>query len=150
MSESFRLPEAIIEMSESKTWEEAKLEWSLSYIEYAEDAEVAEGVYSCLCGKEHLRELCYIVNGYNGKTALVGNKCIKKFMDHIQDMDSVFYAIKNKKLNKDIIEYAKEQKIISSRQYAFLSKWARKRNLDENQAMICELLMEKIISRCLI
>jgi hypothetical protein len=150
MSESFRLPEAIIEMSEANTWDEAKLEWSLSYIEYAEDIEVADGAYSCLCGQEHLRELCYISNKYNGRLALVGNKCIKKFMEHIEDMDSVFYAIKNKKLNKDIIEYAKKHDIISDKQYAFLCRWARKRNLDENTTIVCELLMEKIISRCMI
>jgi hypothetical protein len=150
MVESYKLPESIIAMSEADNWDEAKLEWSLSYIEYAEDSEVAEGAYSCLCGKEHLRELCYIVNKYNGKKALVGNKCIKKFMEHIEDMDSVFYAIKNKKLNKDIIEYARKRDIITEKQYAFLCKWSRKRNLDENTEIVCELLMEKIISRCVI
>jgi hypothetical protein len=74
--------------------------------------------------------------------------CIKN-IGH-EDMDSVFYAIKNKKLNKDIIEYARKRDIITEKQYAFLCKWSRKRNLDENTEIVCELLMEKIISRCVI
>jgi hypothetical protein len=67
------LVEAICAASNSKLWDEARLEWRLAlvYIEY-------DG--TCVCGQHPIHERCEIRNIRNGHTMEVGNICVHQFL----------------------------------------------------------------------
>jgi hypothetical protein len=140
---SYRLFEAIVNLSKSDDWEEARKEWYLAYIEVADNKEVAENEFECLCGHPHLKELCYIKNKINGAEVLVGNCCVKKFMK--LGSDQIFQAIRRGKVNQAAIEYAFEHNIISEWEHEFLSDVWRKRNLSPKQKAIFDKLQARIL-----
>jgi hypothetical protein len=145
---TYRLVEEIMERSESSTWEEAQKEWTLDSIKIADDKEVAEGSYTCLCGHRHLKELCYIINKYNGTEALVGNCCIKKFMHDIKS-DKIFRAINAAKRSKTIsaalIDYCHEHDIINTWEHDFFMDVHRKRKMTDRQSYKFEMVRSKIL-----
>ena len=79
MSE-FKLIEEIIALSEASNWDEAKREWALLHV-YREDDPL-----TCLCGHFPINEICVIGNMKNGREAIVGNVCVKKFMGLPSDL----------------------------------------------------------------
>jgi hypothetical protein len=79
MSE-FKLTEEIINRSQSKVWDMAKLEWSLHKIYEADEPE------TCLCGHFPIIEICTLRNKLNGQFATVGNCCVKKFIGLPSDL----------------------------------------------------------------
>ncbi len=141
---SYRLFEGITNLSTSSIWEEAKKEWRLDHVEMAEDHEVAENKYVCLCGHPHLKELCFIINDFNGNETMVGNHCVKNFMGNIKS-DPLFQAIRQKKLNKALIDYAREHRMITDREYSFLLDVFRKRKRSSKQSAWYESLKGKIL-----
>ena len=60
MSE-YKLTNEIIGLSQSKVWDTAKLEWSLSQIYEADEPE------RCLCGHFPIIEICILQNKFNSK-----------------------------------------------------------------------------------
>lgn len=146
--EKYKLIEEIIGLSVSKQWEEARKEWKLTTIKIADDEEVAEGKYTCLCGHRHLKELCYIMNKRNGNEALVGNCCIKKFMRDIKS-DKIFRAInaakRSKTISSALIDYCYEQGIINSWENGFFADVHRKRKLTDKQKHKFEMVRSKIL-----
>lgn len=148
-AEKYKLVEEIIGLSVSKTWEEAQKEWKLITIRIADDKEVSEGVYTCLCGHRHLKELCFIMNKHNGKEALVGNCCIKKFMHDIKS-DKIFRAINAAKrsntISSALIDYCYEQGIINSWERGFVTDVHRKRKLTNKQRHKYEMVRSKILT----
>ena len=147
-NEKYKLVEEIICLSVSETWEEAQKEWKLDDIKIAEDKEVVEGVYTCLCGHGHLKELCYIKNKHNGAETLVGNCCIKKFMHDIKS-DKIFRAINAAKRSKTIsialIDYCYDHNIINSWEHDFFVDVHRKRKLTDKQQYKSEMVRSKIL-----
>lgn len=142
--EGYDLPRAIIEKSVAKTWEQARKEWVLDSVEYASDVEVANSDYVCLCGHPHLKELCYILNVINDNTALVGNCCVKKFMQNIENTSKIFAAIKDKRLNRALIDYALSHNFINEGEHKFLDSIKMKRKLSSRQAAWKGSLSKKI------
>lgn len=142
--ETYDLPRAIIGKSVAKTWGQARKEWVLDSVEYASDLEVANSDYVCLCGHPHLKELCYIRNTINYDTALVGNCCVKKFMQNIENTSKIFAAIKDKRLNKALIDYALSQGFINEVEHNFLDNIKLKRNLSTKRANWKNELSKKI------
>jgi hypothetical protein len=140
----FRLFEEIINRSEADTWEEAKGEWQLDHTSYASDEEVAHGKYTCLCGHTHLRELCFISNERNGNQTMVGNCCIKKFMEDIQS-DKIFQAVKRKRINSFTLDHAKKLHIIKEWEYNFAKHLIRKRKIPPIKAPIFQAIQSKIL-----
>lgn len=70
-----RLIKTIINLSESKIWERAVLEWEVYDCE--EDPYLCS---TCVCGKENLRYLFTIRNRYNGNFLdPIGSSCINRF-----------------------------------------------------------------------
>ena len=63
---------AILESSNSNTYEEAIKEW----ISYGEEGEGEE--QTCICGHP-IKITCQVINTENGNVLTVGNCCIKKF-----------------------------------------------------------------------
>ena len=148
-TEKYKLVEKIIGLSVSNQWEEAQKEWELIDIRIADDKEVAEGVYTCLCGHQHLKELCFIMNKHNGEKALVGNCCIKKFMRDIKS-DKIFRAINAAKrsntISSALIDYCYEQGIINSWERGFVTDVHRRRKLTDKQRHKYEMVRSKILT----
>jgi len=69
------LTEEVVELSDSKSWDYAVLEWEIFDCEEDEDL-----MSSCICGKENLRYLFTIRNTRNGNLLFpIGSSCIRKF-----------------------------------------------------------------------
>lgn len=137
-SANFKLFQEIIDRSEADTWEEAKEEWFLQYIEMAGEGED----YSCLCTHPHIKELCYIANKKNGNEALVGNCCVKKFME--MESDLLFQAIRRGKVNSAMIEYAFSHNMISKWENSFMLDVMRKRKMTVKQRAVYDRVSDKI------
>lgn len=65
---------AIVELSNSEEWLDAKPEWELHAV-YNDPSERA-----CKCGHQPINQICVIRNRDNGKEAEVGNVCVHNFM----------------------------------------------------------------------
>jgi hypothetical protein len=119
----------IIRRSKSDNWEDAKTEWVLSEV-YEEEEPT-----TCLCGHHPIIEICVIGNKFNGRTATVGNVCVKKFLG--LPSDKIFKSIKkisediSRALNKEALDYANEKGWLRGDDYDFYNNTRRKRNLSE-------------------
>lgn len=139
-----RLTEEIINRSQSRVWEIAKLEWSLYEIYEAEEPE------TCLCGHFPIIEICILLNKMNGQFAKVGNCCVKKFLNLPSVL--IFQAIKRIKkdnhqsLNAEAIQYAYDKGWINEWEYKFSKDTMRKRNLSPNQLCCRIKVNNKVIA----
>ena len=130
MSE-YKLTEEIINRSQSKVWDKAKMEWSLHEIYEADEPEI------CLCGHFPIIEICTLKNKLNGKFARVGNCCVKKFIGLRSDL--IFRAFKRvrediqKSLNAEAIKHAYDKGWINEWEYEFSIDTMRKRILSAKQ-----------------
>jgi hypothetical protein len=70
----YRLVAEIVACSVAGTWDQAKREWELSHVYFAESP------YTCLCGHRPIIECCVLRNRENGNEAVVGNVCVKRFV----------------------------------------------------------------------
>lgn len=73
----FKLVERILSMSFASTWEEAKREWELDSIYFADPWNAG----TCLCGHSPILEQCELFNSLTGETVTVGNHCVGRFLD---------------------------------------------------------------------
>lgn len=130
-TKSQRLAIEIIELSDSPTWDLAKMEWQLSEIYFADDPE------TCLCGHYPILELCIINNIKNSNMATVGNCCVKKFLG--LPSDKIFAAIKRvkkdieKSVNSETLKHAFRKEWISKWEYDFYNNIGSKRLLTNKQ-----------------
>jgi hypothetical protein len=144
MNRKFRLTEEIIKLSESDTWDKAKLEWKLEYIYWSDDAQ------TCLCGHYPIKEICVLENQNNKNFIKIGNCCVKKFVGI--KSDKIFQCLKRIKnnitsgLNAETIEYAFNKKWINKWEYDFSFDTARKKNLSSKQELKRIQINKKIIS----
>ena len=130
MSE-YKLAEAIVALSQGKTWDEAKLEWQLDGIYNQEEAD------TCLCGHFSIAEICVLRNGRNGNSAEIGNVCVKKFLGLPSDL--IFKAIHRvareieRPLNAEAIDHAHRRGWINDWERDFYFDTMRKRVLSAKQ-----------------
>lgn len=144
---TWKLPPNLIALSEAKTWSEALREWNLTDIEQLADE-------TCLCNHYPISEVCHIANEKNGKTAIVGNCCVKRFeVDTVfEGTHKIFSALKrmradeNASANKELIQYAYENKVFSEKDYKFYNDIWRKRKLTEGQEEYKANLNERLIT----
>ena len=128
----FQLTTEILNRSVAKTWDEAKLEWSLLEVY---EAEIPE---TCLCGHFPIVELCLLTNRCNRSQATVGNCCVKRFIG--LPSDKIFQAVKRirkdqtKSLNPEAVQHAYDRHWISEWEKNFYFDIMRKRNLSSKQA----------------
>ncbi|MFA5214838.1 hypothetical protein [Sulfuricurvum sp.] len=143
MSE-YSLTTEIINRSQLKIWDEAKLEWNLYQIYEAEEPE------RCLCGHFPIMEICILKNKLNGQLATVGNCCVKKFISLPSDL--IFQAVKRvrkdkqKSLNSEAIQHAYDKGWINKWEYDFSFNTIRKRNLSEKQLNTRIKVNEKMLA----
>lgn len=131
MADRYRLPEEIIALSVAENWDEARLEWRIEDIYWEEVPD------TCLCGQFPINEMCYLRNIENGRRALVGNVCVRKFMG--LPSGQMFDAIKrvakddSKPLNAEAIGHAFAKGWITEWERKFYFDTWRKRNLSLKQ-----------------
>lgn len=81
-----KLKEAVLEVSCSKNWDEARQEWELLTIYHYPN--------HCQCG-HHIEENCVIHNEKNGNELVVGNVCVNKFgVDRLNVSTNSFNSLK--------------------------------------------------------
>jgi hypothetical protein len=120
-----QLRDAILKLSRAVDWETAKKEWALTSV-----YEVAEPD-TCLCGHFPIIEICGITNRVTGKSADVGNVCIKRFLGIRSDL--IFAGLKRiqkdstKALNADATVFFYERGALTEWEYRFLQNTMRKR-----------------------
>jgi len=142
MSE-YKLSSEIIILSESTSWDVAKLEWDLYEIYEAEEPD------TCLCGHYPIVETCALKNKINFNTAIVGNCCVKKFIG--LPSDKIFQAVKRirknnqKSLNIEAIQHAFDKEWINEWEYNFSIDLMRKRKLSVKQLLTRKNINEKML-----
>ena len=113
----YELTRNIIALSGTRNWDEAKLEWDLVNI----FKQTQSG--KCLCGHAPITEHCVLLNRKNGKTVIVGNVCVKKFLG--LPADKIFHAIERiekdltRSLNAETIDFAHKQGWMNDREREF-------------------------------
>jgi len=140
----FKLTEEIIKLSNSDSWNNAKIEWDFDYAYYSEDLQ------TCLCGHHPIKNICVIKNTENKNEAEVGNCCVNKFLG-IEDGNKIFTSIKKlkvditKSMNSEVLEYLRKKKVLTDFDYTFYSDTIRKRKLSEKQQAIRERINQNLI-----
>ena len=140
-----KLTNEIVANSEATTWDQAKLEWFLDDINFLEEPE------SCICGHYPIIEECTIKNSRTGKSLVVGNQCVNKFLNNL-DSAKLFQAIKKvrqditKSFNPVMIDYALKKGWINDWEKNFYIDTWRKRNLSNKQSTIRIRINNKIVT----
>jgi hypothetical protein len=139
-----QLMAGIIELSVSKIWGVAKLEWDLDYIFWNHDGT------NCLCGHYPIKEVCVLLNNLNGNTAIVGNVCVNRFVGIASNklFDGINKIRKriDKAANYETIGYVFNKKWINSNSYSFYCNTLLKRKLSPKQ-MLWRISINRTILR---
>lgn len=146
---NYRLASEIIQRSEAKSWDEAKLEWALSQVYEADEPE------ACLCGHFPIVELCELENRRNGAHAVVGNCCVKRFVG--LPSDKIFQSVRrirkdsSKSLNAEAIQHAHQRGWINDWEKEFYFDVMRRQKLSTKQRakklQINRLVLERMKRR---
>lgn len=123
---------AILALSNSKIWLEAKPEWMLHTV-YDDPSE-----RSCECGHQHIRQICVIKNQENDNEAEVGNVCVHNFMQlasrRIFAVIDRVRAELSKSLNPAALDLFRRRGVINvAEEEEYKSYWRKRKNLTENQ-----------------
>lgn len=119
-----KLISALLARSQSDVWREARLEWE--YVTLYK----GRGQDSCLCGHTPIIELCEIRNKLNDNTAIVGNCCVKRFLNIQTDL--IFHAVKRierdhtRSVNLRTLNQAISEAWITEWEYDFYKKIQKK------------------------
>lgn len=134
---------AVIVKSEANTWNEAKKEWKIIDIEDAEEPE------ECICGHYPIKEVMILKNIKNYSELRVGNHCINRFFCKNSLFDG-YKKIKqspDKSTNLALLEFARRNSWISSKDYGFYIDIISKRKLSSKQQKWKNDINNKIASR---
>jgi predicted RNA-binding protein with RPS1 domain len=119
-----------LKLSQSKNWNQAKLEWKFESAYIADD---------CLCGHFPIVEICTIYNVETKKRADIGNHCVKQFLN-IEEQESIFVSLRKilkdntKSVNPQTIKYVFVKQWINLQDYNYYLDIWKKRILSERQA----------------
>ncbi|GAB4232561.1 MAG: hypothetical protein Tsb0021_11260 [Chlamydiales bacterium] len=146
----WKLPEELNALS-IQQWPQNIVEWKLEYVELLDSDSEFE---TCLCHHHPIREVCHIRNVENQNTAIVGNCCIKKFGGDtaFKGTHKIFDAFKRIKddtersANVELIEYARQQGILTENEQSFYLNIWRKTSLTTRQLERKKQLNERIIN----
>jgi hypothetical protein len=125
--------------SVSSDWSMAKHEWKLTGIHLNERKDPQA---YCECGHP-IREICMVENVCNGNILDLGNCCVNVIQ---ADTSKVFQALKDQRINAELIAYAAQQGIINDWEVKFLQNVWRKRRLSPKQEATMDQLKPKIFS----
>lgn len=131
LNKMHKLVDEILNLSVSKIWLTAKTEWYLKTVYIDEDFN------RCLCGHYPIKEICVINNNVNNNTTIVGNCCVKKFLNLTSD--KILSSVKRikinpeKSLNLESLNYFLDNKCMSDWEYNFYINIMDIRNLSIKQ-----------------
>lgn len=148
MSHHFEALKAhILPLSESDSFETARCEWILEYVEVSEEFDF------CPCGQE-IKEHCYIRNSKTGQQTYVGNVCVNQFIGI--DTGTLFDGLKRLKSNPQananlaVIEYAEKRGYLFENEPRFLRQTMRKRLLTKAQLAWKEKINRRVLSHTVV
>jgi len=123
---------AILALSNSKIWLEAKPEWEL-HIVYNDFSERA-----CECGHQHINQICVIKNRENHNEAEVGNVCVHNFMQLASKrIFAVLRRLKaeiTKSLNPAALDLFNKRGVITDVERSdYLDYWRKRTNMTPAQ-----------------
>lgn len=128
----WRLTSEILALSVAAHWADARAEWELAEVYFQQDP---PGI--CLCGHIPIVEHCLLVNRLNGNEAVVGNHCVKRFLDI--PSGPIFAGLRRiarntgTALNEAVIEHAYAHGWINNWERAFYLDTMRRRKLSRKQ-----------------
>jgi hypothetical protein len=123
---------AILALSISKDWDEAKAEWELFFV-YDDPNDRA-----CECEHSPIHQICVIKNRKNGKSTEVGNVCVRRFLRLFSNR--IFAVIKRlrydvqKSLNPSALELFRERGVITYlEEQEYKLYWRKRTNMSDDQ-----------------
>ncbi len=125
---------AILGLSVSNDWDEAKSEWQLNFV-YIDNSDRA-----CECGHSPIHQICCIKNQKNHAIAEVGNVCVKRFLRLLSNR--IFSVLKRlqadiqKSLNPASLDLFRNRGVISCQEALdYREYWLRRTTLTDKQKM---------------
>lgn len=123
---------AILALSKSKIWLEAKPEWELHAV-YHDSSDRC-----CECGHQPIHQICVIKNRENGNEAEVGNVCVHNFMQLASRR--IFAVLRRvraeitKSMNPAALELFTRRGVISHTEMVeYLEYWRKRKNMTDDQ-----------------
>lgn len=123
---------AILGLSISKDWDEAKAEWELFFV-YDDPNDRA-----CQCEHSPIHQICVIRNRKNTKRTEVGNVCVRRFLRLFSNR--IFLCIKrlrndiHKSLNPKSLELFRERGVISAgEEQEYKSYWRKRVHISDDE-----------------
>jgi hypothetical protein len=135
----FKLFKEIKELSQSKEWENARLEWK-EIDRYMLGDEFSWEAKTCLCGHTPIKEICVIKNLRNNEHAEVGNCCIELITG--ENKNYYFGSLKrikediNKSIGKKTLQFLFHEGVLNTWEYSFYLSIQKKRKLSDKQNKI--------------
>lgn len=123
---------AILALSKSKNWLEAKPEWELHnvYNDFSDR--------SCECGHQPIHQICIIKNLENNCEAEVGNVCVHNFMQLASRR--IFSVLKrveaeiSKSLNPAALDLFNRRQVLTDGELEdYKSYWRKRKNMTDDQ-----------------
>lgn len=142
-----RLVAHILPLSRGQTFEAARQEWVLEYVEVSDEFD------SCPCGQD-IKEHCYIRNLLTGNQTYVGNVCVNRFIGI--DTGNLFEGLKRLKANPianashSVIDYAESRGFIYESESKFLRDTVLKRKLSAKQADWKKKINQRILAQTVV
>ena len=123
---------AILNLSVSNDWDEAKAEWELFFV-YEDPNDRA-----CECDHSPIHQICVIRNRKNSKRTEVGNVCVRRFLRLVSNrIFAVIRRLRNdiqKSLNPASLELFRERGVISAgEELSYKDYWRRRTTLSDDQ-----------------
>jgi hypothetical protein len=140
-----RLADAIIARSVAVTWDDARLEWDLSSVFFADK----DYPGTCLCGHQPIIEHCVLANRENGNEAVVGNVCVQKFIG--LPTEALFRGLRRimadraAALSLEVIHYAIEKGWVNDWERRFYLNTRGRQHLSERQRAKREEINARIL-----
>lgn len=138
---------AILALSNSKVWLEAKPEWLLHSV-YNDGSD-----RGCECGHQPIHQICVIKNRENGNEAEVGNVCVHNFMQLASRR--IFSVLKRvraeitKSFNPAALDLFKRRGIVTEGEVAdYTQYWRKRTNMTDAQRKQKTEINERILSYC--
>ncbi len=123
---------AILALSDSTDWDEAKPEWELHAV-YNDSSERA-----CECGHQPINQICVIRNKENRNEAEVGNVCVHNFMKLASRR--IFAVLRRveaettKSLNPAALELFTRRSVLTAGEHDdYTDYWRKRTNLTKDQ-----------------
>lgn len=127
-----KFKDAILDLSVSRDWDEAKSEWDLHFV-YVDCTDRA-----CECEHSPIHQICVIQNRKNGAKADVGNVCVRRFLRLLSNR--VFSVLRrlesdiNKSLNPVSLDLFRDRGVINHGEAEeYKEYWRKRTTLTEKQ-----------------